>query len=317
MTDLAALFVLVALTLGAASLAAHLIRNRLGPTAFVENLTQRIDAWWVMCIVLGVAFALGPGATILLFAFLSFAVLREFLTLTRRSRADHYALIFAFFVALPVQYLAIWRDWYGFFTVFIPVWTFMILPTLSVLRGQTEGFLTRMAETQWALMVSVFCVSHVPALLFLDIPGFDKSGVLLVAFLVIVVQGSDVLQYIWGKMLGRTKVAPRTSPSKTWEGLVGGTLSAALLGAALFWLTPFPPLTAGFLAFVCAIVGFFGGLVLSAVKRDRGVKDWGTTIEGHGGFLDRLDGVVFAAPIFFHLLRFFWVTNPATMNTVF
>jgi phosphatidate cytidylyltransferase len=136
--------------------------------------------------------------------------------------------------------------------------------------------------------------------------GYEGRGLLLVAFLVVVVQSSDVLQYVWGKLLGRRKVAPNLSPSKTWEGLIGGTLSATLLGTALYWITPFTPLQAAGLSLVITVMGFFGGLVMSAIKRDRGVKDWGRMIEGHGGMLDRLDSVIFAAPIFFHLVRYGW-----------
>jgi phosphatidate cytidylyltransferase len=156
-------------------------------------------------------------------------------------------------------------------------------------------------------MICVFCISHVPALLTLPIPGFEGRNLLLIAFLVIVVQGSDVLQYVWGKLLGRRKVAPELSPSQTWEGLIGGVASATLLGAGLYWATPFNPWQAGALALLICIMGFLGGLVMSAIKRDRGVKDWGTMIEGHGGMLDRLDSVIFAAPIFFHAVRYFWV----------
>src|SRR5690606_27118777 len=97
----------------------------------------------------------------------------------------------------------------------------------------------------------------------------------LIAFLVVVVQSSDVLQYVWGKLLGKRIVAPTLSPSKTWEGLVGGVASATLLGAALWWITPFSPLQAGVMALVINLMGFFGGLVMSAIKRDRGIKDWG------------------------------------------
>jgi len=155
-------------------------------------------------------------------------------------------------------------------------------------------------------MVCVFCLSHVPALLTLEIPGFEGRQLLLVAFLVLVVQASDVLQYVWGKLAGRHLVAPRLSPSKTWEGLLGGVASATLLGAALHGLTPFTPWQAVALSLLVCAMGFFGGLVMSAIKRDRGVKDWGTLIEGHGGMLDRLDSVVFAAPVFFHVVRYGW-----------
>ncbi|WP_164707263.1 phosphatidate cytidylyltransferase, partial [Pseudomonas viridiflava] len=140
-------------------------------------------------------------------------------------------------------------------------------------------------------------ISHVPALLTLNIAGYEGRNLLLIAFLVLVVQSSDVLQYIWGKLMGKTKVAPNLSPSKTLEGLIGGVVSATLLGGALFWMTPFSFLGALALAFVICLMGFIGGLVMSAIKRDRGVKDWGHMIEGHGGMLDRLDSVCFAAPV--------------------
>src|SRR5205085_5068317 len=153
---------------------------------------------------------------------------------------------------------------------------------------------------------SVFCVSHVPALLTLKIPGYQDRNLLLIAFLVLVVQGSDVLQYVWGKLFGRHKIAPRLSPSKTVEGFAGGVLSATVIGAALWWITPFSPWQAAATALLINLMGFFGGLVMSAIKRDRDVKDWGQLIEGHGGMLDRLDSVAFSAPILFHLTRYFF-----------
>jgi phosphatidate cytidylyltransferase len=205
-----------------------------------------------------------------------------------------------------VQYGLVWVGWYGLYSIFIPVYAFLLLPIVAALRADTGRFLVRIAETQWALMICVFCVSHVAALLLLDIPGYEGRNVLLIAFLVFVVQISDVLQYVWGKLLGRRKIAPVLSPSKTWEGFLGGTLSATLIGAGLWWITPFNALQAGALSLVVVLMGFFGGLVMSAVKRDRGVKDWGHLIAGHGGFIDRLDSVIFSAPIFFHLVRYGW-----------
>ncbi|WFU08090.1 phosphatidate cytidylyltransferase [Rhizobium sp. CB3090] len=292
-----------------ATVIGYVLQRRLSPdgsNAAIENLNARIKAWWAMVILIGIAFLAGRVGVILLFAFCSFAALREFITLTNTRRADHWALAAAFFVALPVQYYLLWAEQYGIFSIFIPVYAFLFMPIIAVLRGDTERFLIRIAEVQWALMICVFCASHVPALLTLQIPGYEARNVLLIAFLVIVVQLSDVLQYVWGKLFGRHKIAPKLSPSKTVEGLVGGVASATLVGAALWWITPFTPLQAGLLAFVITLMGFFGGLVMSAIKRDRGVKDWGHLIEGHGGLIDRLDSVVFSAPIFFHLVRYWW-----------
>ena len=273
----------------------------------IENLNSRIKAWWVLVLAIGIAFALGKAGVIVLFAFASFTALREFVTLMPTRRGDHLALGAAFFVVLPLQYYLIWIEWYGLYSIFIPVYAFLLLPIVAVLRGDTTNFMLRVAEVQWGLMICVFCISHVPALLTLPmIPGHEGREVLLIAFLVLVVQSSDVLQYVWGKLLGRHKIAPLLSPSKTVEGFVGGVASASLIGAALWWITPFSPWQAGVMALVVNLMGFLGGLVMSAIKRDRGVKDWGRMIEGHGGMLDRLDSVVFAAPIFFHITRYWW-----------
>ena len=280
-------------------------RPRIVPA--IDNLNQRIAAWWAMVAFLGVAMALGKTATILLFAFVSFAALREFLTLSETRRGDHWMLLTAFFVGIPVQYWLVWIEWYGLYSIFIPVYGFLILPLLAIARGDTTRFLERIASVQWGVMISIFCISHVPALLTLPIPGFEGRQVLLLVFLVIVVQGSDVLQYLFGKLLGRHKVAPSLSPSKTWEGLIGGVAGATAIGAALWWITPFSPVVAAAMAFVICLMGFLGGLVFSAIKRDRGVKDWGRMIGGHGGMLDRVDSVVFAAPVFFHFTRY-WFT---------
>ncbi len=307
--DLLKLFAGLAAVLLIASLAGHLLARRYSPdgsNAVIENLNARVNAWWVMIIFMGGALLFGRTGIILLFGFASFAALREFVTLTDTRRGDHWALAASFFLILPVQYYLVFIDWYGLYSIFIPVYAFLLLPIVAALRGDTDRFLVRVAEVQWALMICVFCVSHVPALLTLQIPGYEGRNLLLIAFLVVVVQSSDVLQYVWGKLAGRTKIAPRLSPSKTVEGFAGGALSATLVGAGLFWMTPFTPWQAGALSFVIVLMGFFGGLVMSAIKRDRGVKDWGHLIAGHGGFIDRLDSVIFSAPIFFHLVRYWW-----------
>jgi phosphatidate cytidylyltransferase len=273
----------------------------------LENLRERITAWWAMVALLGLAFVVGSTGILVLFAFASFMALREFLTLMHTRRGDHWALFAAFFAVLPFQYYLIGIDWYGFYSIFIPVYAFLLLPVIACLRGDPQRFMDRIAELQWGLMTCVFCLSHVPALVTLKIPGYEGRELLLVAFLIIVVQGSDVLQYVWGKLLGGTRIAPALSPSKTWEGFIGGVASATALGAALWWITPFRPWQAAALSLVIALMGFLGGLVMSAIKRDRGVKDWGRMIRGHGGMLDRIDSVIFAAPIFFHLTRY-WFT---------
>jgi phosphatidate cytidylyltransferase len=308
----AKLFAGIGTVLLVASSIAWLLRWRVAkgqPHAVIDNLVARINAWWVMVGAIATSFVFGKLGVVVLFFFISFYALREYLTLAYSRRGDHLAMAACFFIALPVQYYLVGIEYYGLYSIFIPVYAFLLLPILSAFSQDTKRFLERSAKIQWGLMMCVFCVSHVPALLTLQIPGFEGRHLLLIAYLVIVVQGSDVLQYVWGKLLGKRKVAPELSPSKTWEGLVGGVASATVLGAALYWLTPFTPWQSAGIALLLCMMGFLGGLVMSAIKRDRGVKDWGDMIEGHGGMLDRLDSIVFAAPVFFHVVRKWWTPD--------
>ena len=289
-----------------ASVTGYILARKHPANPAIENLNARIRSWWVMILVGSAALLAGRIAVILLFAFLSFLSLREFLTQTPGRRADHSALFACFFVALPVQYLLIGLDWYGLFSIWIPVYGFLGLPVLAAVFSDTQRFLDRTAATHWGLMVCVYCLSYVPALLTLQIAGYQERTPLLMVFLVLIVQTSDVMQYVWGKLLGRHRLAPAVSPSKTVEGLLGGVLSATLLGAALWRITPFTPCQSGLMALCICSMGFLGGLVMSAIKRDRGIKDWGSLIEGHGGMLDRMDSLCFSAPVFFHVVRYFF-----------
>ena len=274
--------------------------------ATVTNLNARVKAWWIMVALFGVAFVLGKGVTVFLFALTSFFCLREFLSIAPTRPEDHRAIVAAFYVFIPLQYWLVYDAWQGLWAILIPVWAFLLLPILGLLQGRTDDFLQRTARIQWALMLAVFCISHAPALLTLHIPSFERKSVLLLFFLITVVQLSDVLQYVFGKLFGKHAVAPRISPAKTWEGLLGGGLTATAIGTGLWWITPFNPMQAAAMAFAIVMAGFAGGLVLSAVKRSLGAKDWGTMIEGHGGALDRMDSVSFAAPVFFHLTNYFF-----------
>ncbi|KIC70455.1 phosphatidate cytidylyltransferase [Kocuria rhizophila] len=290
-----------------------------GLRATLLNVRQRIFAWWIMVAVLVGSLALGETAVVLLFLALSLLALREFANLLPPGERDRRVLSWIMVVLAPLHFWFVWEHWYGMFAIFIPVYAFLFLPVLLALSGRTESFLHRAALSQWGLMVCVYALSYLPAVLQLPVAihegkaaadgsavgsGGVEAGALLL-FLAVVVQGSDVLQYLWGKTVGRHRIAPTVSPNKTWEGFVGGVLSATALGAALWWLTPFTPWQAGVLALVSCLLGFVGGLVMSSLKRDRGIKDFGALIPGHGGILDRMDSLIFAAPVFFHLTRFF------------
>jgi phosphatidate cytidylyltransferase len=273
----------------------------------IANLNSRTRAWWKMSAVFAITLLVGKNGSLILFALLSFLALREYITLVPTRRGDHRTLFWAFFIITPLQYYLIAINWYGFFAILIPAFAFIFIPARIALAGDTEHFLERAAKIQFGLMICAYCLSHAPALLILKIPNYEGRDAVLLLYFVLVDQMSDVLQYVWGKLLGRHKIAPSVSPNKTWEGFIGGVLTATLLGAGLWWATPFTRLQSAGLSFAITILGFFGGLVMSAIKRDAGVKDFGAVIEGHGGILDRIDSLCFAAPVFFHLVRYFFV----------
>ena len=285
------------------------LRQRLGPrNTTIANMNQRIHAWWVMIAVVTAALWLGPYATLFLFFICSFFALREFITLTPTKQADYWPLVLSFYVALPLQYLLLAFRWYGMFAICFPVYGTFCLAMASAFAQDTTDFLERNAKIQWALMVCVYSLSYAPALLLLPLQHYYSNNGPLLLFFLLVVQSSDVFQYVCGKIWGKHKLSPRVSPSKTWEGLIFGGALAIGLGTLLHGLTPFNFWQAALMSAVTVFGGFVGGLVLSAVKRSMGAKDWGVMISGHGGMLDRVDSICFAAPIFFHLTRFFFVT---------
>jgi phosphatidate cytidylyltransferase len=292
-----------------ASLAGWALRRYVAhgePHAAIDSFRERVGWWWVMVVVLGLAFVFGKVGVVVLFWFVSFLALREFVSLTYTRRGDHWALAAVFFFFLPAQYVLVARGWYGLWAVFIPVYAFLTLPIFAAMSADTTRFFERTAKLYSALMICVYCMSCVPALMTLRIPGFEGGNLLLIAWLVLTVQSSDVLQYLWGELQGRTPLAPALTSTKTVEGVVGGIFAATIVGTALAWLTPFTLVQAAGMALAVNLMGLFGSLVLSAIKRDRGVMEWGTSFEGRRGMLERLDSVIFAAPVYYHLIRWGW-----------
>jgi phosphatidate cytidylyltransferase len=257
-----------------------------------------------MAAVFFAAIAVDRRVSLVFFALLSFWALKEYVTLLPTRRADHRALLWSF-LAIPVQYYWVAIRWYGMFIIFIPVYMFLLLPLQLVLIGITRGFVASAAQIQWGLMAFVFGLSHLGYLLAMPaVAGSSADGRSLVLFVVFVTEMSDVLQYVWGKLLGRHRILPTVSPHKTWEGFLGGIASTALLSLAVRFLTPFTMLETVLVTLAVTTLGFCGGAVMSAVKRDFHVKDFGALIPGHGGMLDRVDSLCYAAPVFFHYVRY-------------
>ena len=321
--------VLASVVLGVLAVASIVARNLSNqPTssvnpALVNRFVQRLWAWWLMFAILISGMFLHRVGTIILFGLVSFWAFREFITMTPTRRGDHRALVWSLVVFTPLQYLLIglsqsgisYRgeriDFYSIYSVMIPVYASLFIPARIAIAGDHKRFLERSAQIQAGLLICVYCLSHAPALL--DLKLIESDGSLwagsragLLFYFVLISQLSDVLQWLWSRLKSQRVIAPDVSSTRTWEGVLGGTLSTGIFGALLYWVTPFTPWQSACMAMVIAFLGFAGGITMSAIKRDRGVRDYGTLVMGHAGVLDRIDSLCFSAPIFYHLTRFFF-----------
>ncbi|MCX5512462.1 phosphatidate cytidylyltransferase [Kaistia algarum] len=271
------------------------------------ELKARIGSWWAMVGIFAAALLLGRVATVVLFAFISYLALKEYFTIIPTRKADRVVLLFAY-LAVPIQYWWVGTSWYGMFVIFVPVYMFLILPTAMVLRGETSGFLKAAGTLHWGLMIAVFAISHAAYLIAVPPPAAPPgTGAGLLLFLLIATEFNDVAQFVAGKSFGRHKITPKVSPNKTVEGFIGGLAATTLLATVLApLLTPIGPLQGALIGAMLASAGFCGDIVMSAMKRDLGIKDTGTILPGHGGILDRIDSLVFTAPLFFHTVRYFY-----------
>ncbi|MDO8419549.1 MAG: phosphatidate cytidylyltransferase [Rubrivivax sp.] len=273
-----------------------------------RHFRHDLRAVWIGTVLFWLAWVSGPVGATLAFGVLSFLALRGFISLAPTRRSDHRSLILAFFIVLPLQYVLVGSRSFDLFTVFIPVYVFLAIPVLSALAGDPERFLERNAKIQWGIMVCVFGLSHAPALLLLEFPRYEGRGAFLVFFLVVVTVAAQIVQELMSRWLRRRPVARHIDRSFSYRAWLVGALAAAVLGALLFWITPFKAPQALAMAFIAAGAGTLGDFVMKALKKDAGVRHWGNqaSITGAVGLLDRVAALCFAAPVFFHSVRWYF-----------
>ena len=275
----------------------------------LDNLEGLLRTSWLVMLVFWVGWLTGDWVALVLFGVVSLFALREFMTLSVTRRGDHRSLVLAFFVVLPVQYTLVGYELFNLFTVFIPVYVFLVIPLISALANDPQRFLERNAKLQWGIMVCIYGMSHVPALLLLKFPNYDNRNAFLVFFLVFVVQTCMVTQHLASRKMGLSPVAPAISQSFNWRSWGIGVTVASLVGALLAGITPWVPGTAFAFSFIACVAGSMGHFIMKALKRDRGIPSWGTqgrSVTGAGGLLDRIDALCFAAPVFFHSARWYF-----------
>jgi phosphatidate cytidylyltransferase len=276
--------------------------------ALHERFQRDLRAVWWGAVLFWISWVLGAVAATLLFGIVSFVAFREFITLTHTRRADHRSLLLAFFVALPMQFMLAGSQHFDLFTVFIPVYVFFAIPVVSALGNDPQRFLERTAKIQWGVMVCIYGMSHAPALLLIDLPRYADRGAFLVFYLVVVVATAQIAQEVASRRLRRRPVARAISRSFSWRAWLIGGGGAALVGALLYWATPFKPIPALVMGFIAGATGTLGEFVMKALKRDAGVRSWGgkASVTGAVGLLDRVAPLCFSAPVFFHAVRWYF-----------
>lgn len=278
------------------------IAARFKPSKLTTELQVRTRSWWIMAIVFVTASLIHPIVTFCSIAFLSFVALRELYSIIKPRTADRFALLLCY-LAIPIQYFIAYKNWYDGFLVFIPIGMHLLIPFALVVGGETKHIIRSMSTLPTSLMLLVFGLSHLAFLVHLPtLESYAVGGKGLLLFLVLLTELNDVAQFVWGKLFGNRKVIPKISPNKTWEGLIGGIVTTILLGYSFRFLTPLSEVQVLWVSGIIAITGFMGDIIISAIKREIGLKDTGNSIPGHGGVLDRIDSLTITAPIFFHLV---------------
>lgn len=281
--------------------------------AVVKAFNLRIRAWWMMFAILVMGIILGNTTTVVMFGLTSFWALREFITMTPTRRGDHRTLFWVFVVVTPLQFVLVGFGVSQLYSIVIPVYASLFIFARIAFSDDPKRFLERSAKIQAGLLICVYALSHAPAILALQLTTADANGTRvdweqnrnpgLLFYFVLLVQLSEVFQYTWSRLLGKRVIAPTINASRTWEGFMGGVLTSALVGGLLWKVTPFAIWESSLVALSISVMGFAGSMTMSAIKRDRGVRDYGTLVQGHAGVLDRIDSLCFAAPIFFHLTQ--------------
>jgi len=265
-----------------------------------KELRLRLMTWWALVPVMTLPVLAGALPTILAVGLLSMFCYREYAKATGLFREKLMTACVA--VAIVLITFATLDHFYGFFVALGPL-TVVVLAVTAVLPDRPKGFIQRLALGVFGFMFFGMGLGHLGYFT----NEMNYRAVLLM--LLLAVEANDVFAYCCGKLFGKRKLAPQTSPNKTIAGGVGAvvltTVLVVLLGRHVFAGT----IAAGFghlivIGLIISVGGQFGDLLLSSIKRDLGIKDVGSILPGHGGLLDRFDSLLLTAPAVFHYVGF-------------
>lgn len=278
-----------------------LATRRAGERAGTSDLWPRYLSWLVLAPAMVVPVLAGVFWTILAGVILSLLTYREFARMTGAFR--NRRISFCVVLGILLMFFAALDHWYGFFVALWPLTTGAIC-IAGLLGDDPKGYVQRVALGVLGFAMCGAGIGHFAYF------ANDADYRPMILMLIVGIQLNDVFAYCTGKLFGRRKLVPRTSPNKTWGGAVGAVLLTtplvAVLGKFTYAQTGLDrwPLLIG-LGVLVSVLGQLGDLMLSAIKRDIGVKDTGRLIPGHGGLLDRFDSTLLVAPAAFHYVAYF------------
>ncbi len=269
----------------------------------VEHAWKSFRAWLVMVpVVLGVVL-LGRGAVIFFFTLLALMAFKEFARatglygdwlMTGTVSLGIAAVGLVTWVPQPRQDLP---GWYGLFMA-LPVYVIAAILVIPILRNRAKGQLQACALAIVGFIYFGWMFGHLAFL------ANARLAYAYLLYLLLAVEVNDVAAYAAGRLFGRRPLRSHISPKKTWEGALGGlAVSMALPWALRFTFPHFTAWDCILLGLRVGVGGQLGDLAISTIKRDLGIKDMGAAIPGHGGILDRVDSLVYVAPLFFHITR--------------
>ena len=271
------------------------------PAALRTDLWTRYKSWLVLAPLMVAPLLIHRLTAIIGIGLLSLFCYREFARATGTFR--HHAISAVVILGIVLLTFAEADHWYGFFVALSSL-TISALVIVALFADQPQGYIQRVALGIFAFSLFGVCLGHFAYF------ANDRHGPAFLLAILVCVEMNDIFAYCTGKLFGRRKLAPRTSPNKT----IGGALGAVVLTTALFatlvhFIVPGTildqPQHLLALGFLLSVTGQWGDLVMSSIKRDLGVKDLGVTIPGHGGLLDRFDSLIFVGPAMFHYIGYF------------
>lgn len=271
----------------------------------IRGMAYNYVAWFFILPVILVPLLAGKGPWIILVLVLSLICFWEFSCATGLWRDRAFMWIASACIAGIYYPVAV--RWYGLFVV-VPIYTTLILLTIPLARDVFEHMIQRTCLSILGVLYFGWLFSHLGYLIHIE------NGIGHLLFLLLLTELNDISAFGIGKAFGKRRLSPQISPNKTIEGSLGALL--AVIGFAFVFRYLVPEYSVFHLVLIAALIsitGTFGDLTISFIKRDLGIKDMGKVIPGQGGVLDRLDSLIFVAPVFFHFTVYFypWLHNPA------